>query len=388
MDEPRRKRILVVTRNMPPLVGGMERLNWHMAGELAKVADVRVVGPVGSARLAPGGIEIDEVALDPLPRFLLAAQWRAWRRARSASPPHLVLAGSGLTAPMALFAARACNAHCVTYVHGLDIAVPNRVYRRFWLPAMRRMDRVIANSHMTATLAMEAGIDPARIGVVHPGVDIPDAYPDTYAASRFREENGLGNRPMLLSVGRLSSRKGLREFVVEVLPRIARIKPDVILVIVGDAPNQALHAQAQTRESIQAAAASVGLGDNLKFLGVISNRELALAYRASNVHVFPVRQIPGDPEGFGMVAIEAAAHALPTVAYAVGGVVDAVAEGISGHLAQAGDGAAFAACVLGLLDQRLSEEPLRAFAGRFSWEKFGAAIHNELELASDARTIA
>lgn len=387
MDEPRRKRILLVTRNMPPLVGGMERLNWHMAGELAKVADVRVVGPAGSARLAPAGVEVDEVALDPLPRFLLVAQWRAWRRARSASP-HLVVAGSGLTAPMALFAARACNAHCVAYVHGLDIAVPNRVYRRLWLPALRRMDRVIANSHMTAALAMEAGVDPARIGVVHPGVDLPDAHPDPDAASRFREENGLGNRPVLLSVGRLSSRKGLREFVVDVLPRIARIKPDVILVVVGDAPNQALHAQAQTREVIQSAAKSVGLGDNVKFLGQISNRELALAYRTSNIHVFPVRQIAGDPEGFGMVAIEAAAHGLATVAYAVGGVVDAVAEGISGHLAQAGDGGAFAACVLGLLDRPLPAEPLRAFAARFSWEKFGAAIHKELEWASDARTIA
>ena len=33
----RDRRILHVTRNLPPLVGGMERLNWHMAEELAKV---------------------------------------------------------------------------------------------------------------------------------------------------------------------------------------------------------------------------------------------------------------------------------------------------------------------------------------------------------------
>lgn len=45
-------RILLITRNLPPLVGGMERLNWHMADELAKRAEVRVVGPVGSAALA------------------------------------------------------------------------------------------------------------------------------------------------------------------------------------------------------------------------------------------------------------------------------------------------------------------------------------------------
>ncbi|WP_291823415.1 hypothetical protein [Marinobacter sp.] len=38
-------RILIITRNLPPLVGGMERLNWHMADELSQYAKVRVVGP-------------------------------------------------------------------------------------------------------------------------------------------------------------------------------------------------------------------------------------------------------------------------------------------------------------------------------------------------------
>lgn len=30
------QRVLIITRNLPPLVGGMERLNWHMADELIK----------------------------------------------------------------------------------------------------------------------------------------------------------------------------------------------------------------------------------------------------------------------------------------------------------------------------------------------------------------
>lgn len=43
-----RLRILLITRNMPPLVGGMERLNWHMADELAKRANMAVIGPRGA----------------------------------------------------------------------------------------------------------------------------------------------------------------------------------------------------------------------------------------------------------------------------------------------------------------------------------------------------
>ncbi len=60
-------------------------------------------------------------------------------------------------------------------------------------------------------------------------------------------------------------------------------------------------AKSQTKESIRAAADKAGIGGNIKFLGTITdNQELGAIYRASNVHVFPVRIIPGDPEGFGI----------------------------------------------------------------------------------------
>jgi len=393
----------------------MERLNWHMAEELAKVADVRIVGPEGSAALAPAGIEVREAPLKPLWKFL----WRARSLARSEAyrwKPDIVLAGSGLTAPIASSAARACGARTAVYVHGLDIAVRHPVYRALWLPAIRHSDRVIANSRATAELCNAASVDPARIGIVHPGVDMPrDVYeplpsttrhplperegissepfslrerakgesPDPRHAIGFRERHALGARPLLLSVGRLSARKGLREFVTRALPRIVAAQPDAMLLIVGDAPNQALHAQAQTPDSVRAVASEVGLAGNLLFLGTITDyKELGTIYRAADVHVFPVREIPGDPEGFGMVAVEAAAHGLPTVAFATGGVIDAVAEGQSGHLVTPGDYTRFADAVLGMFNER---ESLRIrsvnFARQFAWPKFGAQIRAQLFLA-------
>lgn len=44
-------RILHITRNLPPLVGGMERLNWHIADELSRCAQVQLIGPEGCAAL-------------------------------------------------------------------------------------------------------------------------------------------------------------------------------------------------------------------------------------------------------------------------------------------------------------------------------------------------
>ena len=379
MTEPGiRPRVLHVTRNLPPLVGGMERLNWHIADELSRHADVHVVGPQGAAARKPCAVEVEEVPLRPLWRFLLASAWAALRAARR-QRPDLVLAGSGLTAPAAWLAARACGARAAVYVHGLDVAVRHPVYRALWHPVLRRMDVVVANSRPTAALVRELGVAEERLRIVHPGVTLASAPQPQEALQSFRARYGLGDARLLLSVGRLAERKGLREFVRESLPAIVRQRPDVVLAVVGDPPTDSLLAGEQTRDSIQAEADAAGIGQCLRFLGRVAEGELLAAYQAAHIHVFPVRDIPGNPEGFGMVAIEAAAHGLPTVAFATGGIVDAVGDGQSGRLIQSGDYQCFGRAIIDLLEDsdRWHATALQ-FARSFSWPIMGDRLAHAL----------
>ncbi len=367
---------LVVTRNLPPLLGGMERLVWHLVDALRNDWRVHVVGPEGSGAHLPLGVSATEVPLAPLGRFLAGCQWAALRQAR-ARRPQWVLAGSGLTVPAAWLAARASGAALAAYLHGLDITVDQPVYRHVWLPFFRRCDRVFVNSGATARLAAGAGVGEERITVVPPGVHMPEPSVEaqkTTLRTRFRHRHGLGAGPLLLSIGRLTARKGLLPFVRDVLPRIAQQIPEVHLAVIGGPPKNALAAQAQTPERILSAAGTAGVADRVHLLGAVSEDELQAAYWSADVHVFPVQEIPGDPEGFGMVAVEAAAHGLATVAYATGGVVDAVGEGISGRLVTPGDTEGFANRVCELLRQPLPAEPMQRFAQGFAWEVFGHRI--------------
>lgn len=410
-------RILIITRNFPPLVGGMERLNWHMAAELARHAEVRVIAPRGARAQAPPGVVVVETPLRPLWRFLLAASWQALKQA-IVFRPDIVLAGSGLTAPIALISAHlrvklakrssqlpspsgrgggddgsdhggsplharwrriamaVRRAQAAAYVHGLDLAVAHALYRCLWLPAIRRLDCVIANSQATASLAQQVGVVPQRVPIVHPGVALPTLSGEECLVMRqqFRAQHGLGERPLLLSVGRLSTRKGLIPFVREVLPALVAANPDICLVIVGDIPKDALAAEAEPPAAIFAAAQAAGVADNCRYLGPLFGEALSAAYLAADVHVFPVREIAHDPEGFGMVAIEAAAHGLPTVAYATGGVVDAVSIGVSGLLVQPHDAVRFALAVRQLLAHPLPADAMQRFASSFAWERFGAKL--------------
>jgi len=365
------RRALVITRNLPPLVGGMERLGWHIVNALSESFNVLVVGPAGCRKHLPREVACIEVPVRPLGAFVAKAAVNAlWEAVKF--KPAVILAGSALTAPMAWAAARLARARSYAYVHGLDLVAPHAVYRSIWLPCVRMLDGIIANSRATSAMAQQVGVGSEHVQVVHPGVTIPGPQPG--AGVWFRSTYGVGERPMLLSVGRLTRRKGLLHFVSRVLPRIVREKPAACLYIVGDLPKGALMAEAEEPEKILDAARLAGVSQNVRWLGYLPDEVLQKAYAASDVHVFPVQNLPNDPEGFGMVALEAAAWGTPTVAYAVGGVVDAVADGVSGFLVPPGDSEAFAEAVLGLIERPMDRRKIRKFAESFAWPRFNKAI--------------
>lgn len=373
-----RQRLLFISRNFPPLTGGMERLNHHAYLALRANYGVDVCGPAGASNFVVAGDNCREIPLTPLSQYLARCQWQAWRMARRYRST-VVYSGSGLTAPAALMAGRSVGARIVSFLHGLDIVADQPIYRGLFLPAIRRCDRLLVNSRHTANLAIAAGVPERRIAIVHPGVDIPDWNQRAPARAAFRQRFALGDHPVLLAAGRLTARKGVAPFIRHALPRIIEQIPRTILLIIGSEPKQALKHRAGVTAEILAAIQDTGLENHVKLLGRVDDTTLTLAYFAADLHVFPVLDLPGDVEGFGMVAIEAAAHGLPTVAFGVGGVGDAVADGLSGWLVQPADYSAMSSRIVAALrdETRLATQQgnsCRTHASGFTWDIFGTRL--------------
>lgn len=367
--------ILLISRNFPPLLGGMERLNQHLLQELEREYPVHLIGPHGAAQYVSHPDRVITCPAAPIYAFLGCAALRAIPRARQLRPK-LIIAGSGVNAPLAWLAAKASGASWMVYLHGLDLVVNHVGYRRIFLPIIRRADAWLVNSHSTARLAVAAGLDPQRLHVLHPGADLPETSPSIDQIRNWRAQHQLGDAPLMLSVGRLTRRKGLREFVLYALPTILAAHPDALLVVVGEEPHAALTSATVGLDALWDAAQLTATQRNLRIVGKLPDAELKLAYQAASVLVFPVIDIPGDIEGFGMVAIEAAAHGLPTVAFTVGGVPDAIRDGCSGHLIAPGDYSDMAKRVIERLSEKSEAAAIacRAFAADFAWPRFGVKL--------------
>lgn len=376
------KKVLLVTRNFPPLNGGMENLNYHIYLELSQTFEIMLVGPTGSQEYLKPNTLCSQFPQKPLHYFLWLSFWKTLKICFK-EKPELIISGSGATGLTARIIGYLYKTPVVTYLHGLDLVVPNIFYRLLFLPAIRKCDVLWANSQHTAQLAIEKGIDPQKINVIYPGVTLPEPISKSFNPKQFKTELNLAaNSIILLSVGRLTNRKGLVEFIQYSLTNIIKAEPRVVFVIIGDEPNNALHHKLGEKQKILQTIQDHNLADHVALLGHASESQLKQAYLSSHLHIFPGIDLPGDVEGFGMVAIEAAAHGLPTVAFAVGGIPESVNHNKSGWLIKSGDYAAMTQTILNSLNQpthfkdKVNITSCQKHAANYSWKIFGEKIRH------------
>jgi len=282
---------------------------------------------------------------------------------------HSITPKAGLLAMLAGFLARVPHRwHTFT---GQVWATRQGLGRRL-LKAMDRLivllaSRVFADSASQCRLLRDEGVVSGDgIGMLGAGsiagVDLQRFHPDGAFRTALRQE--VGCQPaacVFLFVGRLARDKGVFD-LVRAFAQAARSAPGMELWVVG--PNEE-----GLLPALQQAAADCPAP--IRWLGATPTPERFMA--AADVLV-----LPSYREGFGSVIIEGAACGIPALAYRIDGVIDAVADGVSGELVAVGQVEALAAAMVRLatadeLRQTLGRQARARAEGDFSSRTVTAA---------------
>jgi len=374
LDRPQRP-VVIVTCEYAPFPGGIGTYSAELAIALVASGDcVIVVAPAykGEATL-PAGVEHHlilghhKIPLGAAPKLLAIL--------RGLPADAIVLAADIRTLLLLRVLQPFHRRRYRVMVHGSEASKFRRgsamfaVARRAYLAA----DLVAYNSQATRDIFRAQLGQPAREAITYLGVG--REWFDAPALGGFESATlaALPDGPLFCSVGRLEPRKGHLDTVRALArARDAFGMADPVYVVVGRAEERSYG------QAIVEAGAAHGVRTILP--GRLSVNDIKRLYRRAAANLLFARALPGKLEGFGLVLVEAAAQACPSIAAAVGGIPEVLGD--TGALVGPDDLDGFAAQIARFAsdaDLRARQgAAARARAERFSWAHCAQATFPEL----------
>lgn len=373
-------RHLFVTVDYPPDLGGMARRHVELCRRLAN--DGVVVSTV-AARDAQRFDQEEPYRITREPFTFKGAKtatnrWR-WARsiARRAADVDVIHCGNIRPCGYPLMLARrgaARRAPFLLHVNGSDLLwerdkiTASAMKRWFVRRLLSQCGGVVANSAWTAETAwalfQTLGIDADdRIVAIDLGTD-PQQFRPENDRGALRQALGWTEQCVAITVARLVPHKG-QDVALRAVAAVLREFPTLRYLIVGEGPNES---------ALRTLASDLGIADRVRFVGALSDREIAEAYATADVYIGLSRQDGKAVEGFGISFIEASASGIPVIAGDSGGVRSAVRDGETGVVVDPNEPDAVASALRQLLAsperrKALGRAGRRAVETHFNWDR-------------------
>jgi glycosyltransferase involved in cell wall biosynthesis len=336
MTSEREPRILFISHSYPPIMGGVESQNFHLAQGLSQITDVKVIAN------SKGKIW--------LPVFIPLAFLRSvFFMIRY----DVCIVGNGVLAPVAaalkfLYPRK----KFFSVVHGLDITfaskkgILSKIYGVVNVPCLKVLDRLFMVGNATIEEAVKIGIPRERCIFIPNGVSL-ELLRKSYSREKLSELFGdnVSEKKVILRLARFVPHKGTSWFIENVMPKIGK---DTVMIAAGHRvarntagdPDNFLECQRIIREK--------GLETRVKLLPSLSQEDVNVLLNTADLVVSPNVRYPGSMEGFGINVIEASACGRIVLASNLEGLADAVKEGKNGFLLESEDANAWADAIKNL----------------------------------------
>lgn len=183
--------------------------------------------------------------------------------------------------------------------------------------------KIFCCSHFTSSLLVGYGLAKTKIKVIYGGAD-PNPVANEPTTELLQKKYGLSGKRIILTVGRLVQRKN-QASVIRALPEVLKRYPGVHYLIVGSGPMEKNLRQIVRRMHLTGDVTLLHAADS----------ELPSIYSLAEIFImvpFQPSEDAKDVEGLGIVFLEAASFALPTIGSDFGGVAEAVDNDKTGLL--------------------------------------------------------
>lgn len=306
--------VCMISPHLPPEQAANALLPVWLGGELtARGIDVSYVAHRPTGRRLPP--LVDDVAYVPrrghgrLSRTLggaaIAASRMAWGARRAIQASDVVhLHGNGFIIEVGQFVAARYRKPYVITLYGTDVWHHDAARHARFGRVVRDAACRVFYSRGLRDFARNLGLAPDPSNVIY--APVPSTFQALDADQRhaLRQDLGVGDRPLLLTVKRLHPVGG-HENLLRSMPAILRECPDAQLWLAGEG---------ESRPALEALTRDLGIGSRVRFLGLVDNEVLRRYYAAADVFVLPSRL-----ESWGTVMLEALACGTPVVATATTG---------------------------------------------------------------------
>ena len=318
---------LVVTRNFPPDIGGMQILMGGLSESLLNHGPVKVFAyeyQDSNIYDSKSSINIERVKgiklfrkyrkanlvnnfmnTNPSIRAVFADHWKSLELIKTEC-------------------LKKTRSFCLLHSKEINHEIGSSLNKRL-IKSTNKADFIIANSNFTKKLAIKVGINPSKIHVIFPGIQKPKIVENI---SKIKAEKIFGESfPKIITVARLDKRKGhdkILMLIKNLKPKFPKIK--YVSVGTGEEENNLVKLSKE-----------LSLEKEVIFLkNIDSDLKIALIAEA-NLFLMPSRIEKRSVEGFGISFVEAASYGVASIGGKDGGASDAITHNKTGLICDGKD---------------------------------------------------
>jgi glycosyltransferase involved in cell wall biosynthesis len=222
---------------------------------------------------------------------------------------------------------------------------------------LKDADKIIVISKATEKYILRLGADPEKVELIYNGVDLDRFKLIPHAGVEVRKKLGIPEEAIVAAtVRRLVYKNGI-DTLLESAKITVPHNPRLVYLVIGSGPDLM---------DVKARIKQIGLENNFKLAGFVSDEELPNYYNAADFFILPSK----SGEGLPLVTLEAMSCGLPLLATDVGGTREIIIEGY-GKIVPPNNSQTLAEASLDFADRefrRVKGDLRRVMTEKYSWD--------------------